>query len=126
MSLRGYWRTLSERMDWSPAMRITRFTTTARTGRLTKTSVNFMAASVVFRTGRRVVGGLHVVVHAHGGRVAQLEDARADHLLPGLDAGEDGHLVAAGAAQLHHLLAHAPVALAPGPLELLHHEDGVA
>src|SRR3974390_1041836 len=42
MSERGYWRTLSERIAWIPAIRMTRFTTTARTGRFTNRSVNFM------------------------------------------------------------------------------------
>src|SRR5258706_16411286 len=45
-SLRGYWRTLTERMAWKPAIRITRFTTIARTGRRIKISVNdFIYAS---------------------------------------------------------------------------------
>jgi len=34
MSLRGYCRTLSERIDWSPAIKMTRLTTMASTGRL--------------------------------------------------------------------------------------------
>src|SRR5262245_9703025 len=42
MSLRGYWRTLSDRMDCSPAMRMTRLTTMASTGRRTKRSVSFI------------------------------------------------------------------------------------
>ena len=41
-SLRGYWRTLSVRMAWKPAMMITRLTTIASTGRRMKMSVNFM------------------------------------------------------------------------------------
>src|SRR5436309_12091117 len=45
MSLRGYWRTLSERIACNPAIRITRLTTIARTGRLTNRSVNFMHSS---------------------------------------------------------------------------------
>src|SRR5918992_4486848 len=40
MSLRGYCRTLSARIDCSPAMRMTRLTTIARTGRLTNKSVS--------------------------------------------------------------------------------------
>ena len=43
MSLRGYCRTLSARIDCRPAIRITRLTTIARTGRLTKRSVNFIS-----------------------------------------------------------------------------------
>ena len=43
-SLRGYWRTLSERMAWSPAMTMSRLTTVAMTGRLTNRSVKRMSA----------------------------------------------------------------------------------
>ena len=39
-SLRGYWRTVRFRMAWTPAMTITRFTTSARMGRRMKRSVN--------------------------------------------------------------------------------------
>src|SRR6266536_2851652 len=42
MSLRGNCRTESDRMAWSPAIRMTRLTTIARTGRLTKRPVNFI------------------------------------------------------------------------------------
>ena len=42
----GYWRTLNERIACSPAIRMTRFTTTAKTGRLTNRSVNFMVPPV--------------------------------------------------------------------------------
>src|SRR5579863_8588293 len=42
MSLRGYCRTLSERTAWRPAIKMTRFTTIASTGRLINKSVNFM------------------------------------------------------------------------------------
>src|SRR5258708_13258442 len=107
MSLRGYWRTLSERMDCRPAMRMTRLTTTARTGRLTKRSVNF--TSVVLGLGCRVVGRPHLVIHVHGGPVAQLEHAGGRHFLARAEAGEDGHLVPAGDPELHYLLPDAPV-----------------
>ena len=44
LSLRGYCRTLTERMAWMPAMMITRLTTRASTGRRMNRSVNdFMA-----------------------------------------------------------------------------------
>src|SRR5258708_12917651 len=115
MSLRGYWRTLSERMDCRPAMRMTRLTTTARTGRLTKRSVNF--TSVVLGLGCRVVGRPHLVIHVHGGPVAQLEHAGGRHFLARAEAGEDGHLVPAGAAALHYLLPSPPP---PPPLPPLH------
>ena len=48
MSLRGYCLTLSARIDCSPAIRITRLTTIARTGRLTKRSVNRISYPVAW------------------------------------------------------------------------------
>src|SRR6185503_11221271 len=127
MSLLGYWRTLSERMACSPAMRITRLTTRARTGRLTKRSVNFKGfASVVFRLGGGLVPRLRLVPHEHGRARAQLEGARSHDLVAGLEPGEDGDLVAARASQLHELLLHALVVLAPGTVEVAHDEHGVS
>ena len=41
VSLLGYWRTESDRIDCNPAIRITRLTQIARTGRLMKRSVSF-------------------------------------------------------------------------------------
>src|SRR5688572_22758467 len=105
MSLRGYWRTESDRIDCNPAIRITRLTTTARTGRLMKRSVNFIGASVVLGLGGGVVPGRRGVVDVYGGAVAQLEDPRGHDLGAGLDAGEHRHLVAAARAHLHELLA---------------------
>src|SRR5690349_9505699 len=114
MSLLGYWRTLSERMACSPAMRITRLTTRARTGRLTKRSVNFTGlASVVFRLGRGLVRGLRLVAHEHGGARAQLERAGGHDFVAGLEPRHDRDLVAARAAELHELLLDALVVLAP-------------
>src|SRR6185503_12538017 len=101
-SLRGYWRTLSERIDWSPAIRITRLTTIERTGRRTKRSVNFISA--VLRLRRRAVARLHLVVDHDRGAVAELEHARGHDLLAGFHAGGDRHLVAAAIAELHELL----------------------
>ena len=49
MSLRGYCRMERVRMAWSPAIRITRLTTIARTGRLMKRSVNFIGSSFLSR-----------------------------------------------------------------------------
>src|SRR4029079_2773474 len=40
MSLRGYWRTLIVRIACKPAIRITKLTTNASTGRLMKRAVN--------------------------------------------------------------------------------------
>src|SRR5947207_8137 len=131
MSLRGNWRTESERTACSPAMRITRLTTMARTGRRMKRSVNFMMVArcllTVFRFRRRQVSRLHRVVDRHGCAGAQLEHARGHHFLARLDAGHHGDLVAARAAELHELLAHALVGLVRLRIgHVLHDEDGVA
>src|SRR5687767_3643071 len=104
MSLRGYWRTLSDRIDWMPAIRMTRLTTIARTGRRMKMSVNRMLA--VRRFGIGLVGRGDVVVHLDRRATAKFEHARGDNLFAGLDAGEHRHLVAACVAELHELLAH--------------------
>src|SRR5574342_759294 len=73
-SLRGYWRTLRVRIAWRPAMTMTRFTTTAMTGRRTKSSVSFM------------------------------EGARADDGVPGREARGHRHVVASPLSQAHELL----------------------
>src|SRR5262245_59889301 len=130
MSLRGYWRTLSDRTAVSPAMRITRLTTSERTGRLTNMSVNFTVgsppSSVVFRLGRGVVRRLDLVVDMDRGAVAELEGPGGHDLLARLEAGEDRDLVAPAAAELHELLSHALVARPLRVLKVAHHVDGVA
>src|SRR5215470_13065205 len=74
MSLRGYWRTLSERIACRPAIRITRLTQIARTGRLMKRSVIFIFLAVLgLRLG--VIGRLHGVIDHHRGAVPELEGA---------------------------------------------------
>src|SRR6186713_789697 len=98
MSLRGNCRTLSERMDWIPAIRMTRLTTIARTGRRMKRSVNFILA--VLRPRRGALRQGHGAVHLDRRPRAQLEDARAHDHLPGLDAAEHGDEVAARGAEL--------------------------
>src|SRR5436309_8427984 len=147
MSLRGYWRTLRERIACKPAIRMTRLTTMARTGRLTKRSVNLtfdpppypsprrgrgtlfrerLRASVVLRLGGRIVGGLDLVVDADGGAVAELEGAGRHDFLTGLESRDHRDLIAPGAAQLDELLPHAAIALAVGRLDVLHDEDRIA
>src|SRR5688572_32734652 len=103
MSLRGCCRTLSARIDCSPAMRMTRLTTIARTGRLTKRSVNFIRSVrlwpdlllVVFGFRRRVIGWLHFVVHEHRGRVAELEHSGGHNLVACLHTRDHSYLIAA-------------------------------
>src|SRR5215510_1294579 len=83
MSLRGYWRTLNARIDCSPAMRITRLTTIARTGRLTKRSVRRILT--VLRLWRGLVCRLNLVVDENGCTVAKLEDTGTDHFFSSFD-----------------------------------------
>src|SRR4029077_4131954 len=85
MSLRGYCRTLSARIDCRPAMRITRLTTIARTGRLTNRSVKRIFLAVL-RLRRRLVRRLNLVVDENGCAVAKLEHARGNDLFLRLDA----------------------------------------
>ena len=59
----GYCRTLSVRIAWKPAMRMTRLTTIARTGRRMKMSVKLHGASAVLRVAECELRELHVVVH---------------------------------------------------------------
>src|SRR5512137_990629 len=106
-SLRGYWRTLSERMAWSPAMTMARLTTTAMTGRLTKRSVKLMwglPASAVDRPRVELRRRGLVVADHHRGAVAQLEGAGAHHPLAGLQAGDHRHQVAAPLPEPHEPL----------------------
>src|SRR2546427_6779220 len=67
-SLRGYWRTFSERMACTPAMTIKRLTTIARTGRRMKRSVNLMRTpfrfSPVYRRRRDFGLGSELVVRS--------------------------------------------------------------
>src|SRR5262245_56821178 len=93
MSLRGYWRTLSARIDCRPAMRITRLTTIARTGRLTKRFVNRMVLTVL-RLRSRAVGRLNLVVDHNGCAVAKFEHAGGDDLFRRFDAREHFDLIA--------------------------------
>src|ERR1700687_246007 len=121
MSLRGYCRTESERIDCRPAIRMTRLTTIARTGRRMKRSVNFICemsssfgpgGSAVFGLRRGGISGLRRVVHLDRGPVAELEYSRGHDLLARLDARHDRDLVSASRSELDELLAHALVGLA--------------
>src|SRR5215467_7917297 len=104
MSLRGYCRTLSERIDCRPAIRITRLTTTARTGRLTNKSV--MRISALFRIRSPFVGRLNLVVDENRRTVAKLENARRDDFLLRLNTRQHRNLIAARRAKLHKLLSY--------------------
>src|SRR5262245_16377627 len=100
----GYWRTFRLRIACRPAPMISTLTTIASTGRRRKRSVIFMA-SAVRGVGRQLRLRLHGVVHDDGRVVAQLERARAHHLLADGDALGDRHEIAARRARAHELLA---------------------
>src|SRR3954469_625585 len=87
-SLRGYWRTSSERIAWMPAIRIRRLTTSATTGRRMKRSVNFMCRSLVYGPRRHLGCGRQIVPHHYRHAIAQLEGAAAHHGLAGLEPGD--------------------------------------
>src|ERR1700756_1719086 len=122
ISLRGYCRTLNERIDCSPAIRITRFTTIARTGRFINRSVNFMdfPCLAVLRFRSRIIPGLHFVVHVDRRSIAELENSRGHHFIPRVPPRHDRHLVTARPVNLHKLLAHSFVGLS---LRILHFRD---
>src|SRR6266481_9582375 len=80
MSLRGYWRTLIVFIACKPAMRMTKLTTIANTGRLMKRSVKDFMSILGSRICRRWIHlrfGREVVVDRYRHSVAQFEDARA-------------------------------------------------
>src|SRR5262249_13779017 len=111
-------------MAWIPAIKMTRLTTTASTGRRMNRSVNFILA--ILRLGSRVVAGLRLVVDLDGRPVSQLEDSRRHDFLPGLHTRHHRDLVAARGSDTDELLFHATVALAVGSLHVLHDEDGIS
>src|SRR5438477_8591597 len=92
MSLRGYCRTLIVFIACNPAMRITKLTTIASTGRLMKRSVNdFMSISPSgidrLRIHLRFWG--EVVVDRHRHSVAQFERAGANNRFVAFEAFRD-------------------------------------
>src|SRR4029077_6391163 len=113
ISLRGYCRTLSERIDCRPAIRITKLTTIARTGRFMNKSVNFMLCPrlAIRRFRSWIVLRLNLIVDCDGSAIAQLEHARGHHLVPRIYAGYNRHLVTAGPVYFYKLLPHAPIRL---------------
>src|ERR1039458_6671835 len=128
LSLRGYCRTTRVRIAWTPAIRITRFTTRASTGRRMNRSVNdFMGApweSTIGRAGGQVVFRCQIVLLDHGYAVLAVEDARTDNTAPGLEARLDAHEVSARVARPDELLPHRqfglPVVLARLRLDHIH------
>src|SRR5947209_20422878 len=107
MSLRGYWRTFNVLMACNPAIRITRLTTSARTGRRMKRSVKFFTAqrSTITRLGRDLGIRCEFVIDHDIHSIAQFEDARAHDLFSALQSFGDRYEVAAGFARANELLA---------------------
>src|SRR4030095_6397997 len=124
MSLRGYCRTLTERIDCRPAIRITRLTTIERTGRLTKRSVKRILTVLWLRSS--LVGGLNLVIDVNCGAVAQLEHAGCHDFFTVLHARKNRNLVATRWPQLHELLAHAPIRIAFRVFQVGNHKNRIA
>src|SRR5689334_2259745 len=94
--VRGYWLTGRPNNERRPRTTMSRLTTIASTGRLMKTSVNFMPwprclveGSLFLRVRVRAVGRLHRVVDGHRRAVLQLDLPARDDGLALLQAGED-------------------------------------
>src|ERR1017187_3451065 len=110
LSLRGYCRTTRLRIAWNPAIRITRFTTRASTGRRMNRSVNdFMAAtlgSAIGRVRRQIVLRRQLVVLDHRHAIPQLEDPGAHDALAWLKARFHAHKIPLRAPGADELLPH--------------------
>src|SRR5437016_12223601 len=124
ISLRGYWRTFRPpkppsfgnrigNIALDPAIRITKLTTIASTGRLMKRSVNDFIYKYVFRIFRLSIGRFRIqfrfwrkiIVHCHSHSVAQFENSGADHGLAGFQSLRDRDKIATRIADPHKLLA---------------------
>src|SRR5712671_3392497 len=125
-SLRGYWRTLSERIACTPAITIRRLTTRATTGRRMNRSVNFIGGSFVHGLRRHLGARSQIVLHHDAHAVPQLEGAAADHGLPGRQAGGDRDEVSAPLSQPDEFLVRDQAGVARRVLLLLDGEDRVA
>src|SRR6266545_2360752 len=119
----GYWRTFKPRTACRPATMMSTLTTIASTGRRRKTSVSFM--SPVRGVGVELWLALDAVVHDLRGVVAELERARAHHLLAGRETLRHRHEVAARGAHAYELLARDLDRFAVVRL-VFDHEHGVA
>src|ERR1700730_12385843 len=92
-SVWGYWWTDKLPTDRKPSTRISRLMTAARTGRMMKRSVKFIArASSFLRRWVLVVQRLHAVLDAHRRAVLPFELPTGDHHRPLGQALEDRDL----------------------------------
>src|SRR2546423_9405994 len=118
MSLRGYWRTLIVFIACRPAMRMTKLTTIASTGRLMKRSVKDFMSIFRSRIDRlRIFLRLwrEVVIDRYRHSIAQFENTGANdglsglkhtarHAFAGFQSCRHGHKVAPRLAYAHKLL----------------------
>src|SRR6267378_1698874 len=129
-SLRGYWRTFSERIACTPAITIRRLTTSATTGRRMKRSVNFMRGpfpgSLVHRLRADLSLRGQLVPHHHRRAVAQLEGAAAHDRLSRGQAAYHRDQVSAALAQADELLVGDQGRIAGRVALFLQREDRVA
>src|SRR5262249_41153274 len=129
-SLLGYCRMVRERIAWRPAIRITRLTTIAMTGRRMNRSVNFICSpffgSLPGGFGRWLGGGREGVVAAHRHAVAQLEGAAAHHRLAGFEPRDDRDEIPPALAHPHKPLVGYRLWLAGRILGLFDDEHRVA
>src|SRR5207253_10456659 len=104
MSLRGYWRTLIVFIACNPAMRMTKLTTIAKTGRLMKRSVNdFMSISSSGIDWLRIQLRFwsEIVVDHHRHAVAQFENSGAHNRFVAFEPFRNGNKIAARLADAH-------------------------
>src|SRR5207244_6793267 len=109
MWLRGYWRTLIVRIACEPAMRMTKLTTIASTGRLMKRSVKDFMSILGLRIHRRWI---HLrfrresIVDRYRHSVAQFENSRAHDGLIRFKPIGNRHEIAARFAYPNKLLTN--------------------
>src|SRR3979411_1257444 len=108
MSLRGYWRTLIVFIACKPAMRMTKLTTIASTGRLMKRSVKDVMPILGSRIHRRRINlrfRRESIVDRYRHSVAQFENSRAYDGFIGFQSIGNRHEIAARFAHSNKLLA---------------------
>src|SRR6266853_5321352 len=110
MSLRGYWRTLIVFIACKPAMRMTKLTTIASTGRLMKRSVKDFMSRISIFASRICRRRIHLrfrresIVDRYRRSVAQFENSRAHDGFIRFQPIENRHEIAARFAHPNKLL----------------------
>ena len=103
-SLRGYWRTLSERMACKPAIKDDQADDHRQNG-TTYEEIGNLHRLIILRPGRLLEIRSKVVVDHRPLAVAELEDPCADNHFPFLETAGNGDEIAAVFAEAHELLA---------------------